>query len=222
MQLNKQQGFRLGIVDDDAMTLAALRALIDHRLFSTYAISVLWTTRFGNDAVERCVHHTTRPDAMLIDMGMDDIDGATVCLRIRHISESMPILAMTAHSLNHYRTRAQQSGAQALLDKADFAGMERCLINCALGKPYVQEGFSQPTALPYQSHCGVLSAREAEIMNQTIEGYTAREVAIKLGLSEATVKTHVRHVITKLGARNKLHAIRLWSSLSNESENNIQ
>ena len=56
-----------------------------------------------------------------------------------------------------------------------------------------------------------LSPRETEVLDWTIEGLTAREVAARMALSEATVKTHLRHAIRKLGVGNKLQLIRVWT-----------
>ena len=56
-----------------------------------------------------------------------------------------------------------------------------------------------------------LSPRETEVLDWTIEGLTAKEVAARMALSEATVKTHLRHAIRKLGVGNKLQLIRAWT-----------
>lgn len=50
-------------------------------------------------------------------------------------------------------------------------------------------------------------------MDYCIQGYTSREVAARLGLTESTVKTHIRHAIVKLGVRNKLQAVQRWTAL---------
>lgn len=229
MAISKNE-WRVGLVDDDALTLAALRSLIDARL-STDGISVAWAVRSGDKAVDMCVDRGARPDAVLVDMSMDEVDGAMTLCCIRHFSDRIVLLAMTSHSLNRYRNQARFNGAQALLDKADFAGLTRCLRDCAAGRPYVQDGFPAPshgipitdgptlatgraTHIDAERHGMVpLSARETEVMDWTIEGLTAKEVAEKMALSEPTVKTHIRHAIAKLQVRNKFQAIRVWSEM---------
>ncbi|KFI51867.1 response regulator transcription factor [Bifidobacterium callitrichos] len=214
--------WRLGLVDDDALTLAALSSLVRSR-FADGGMSVAWSVRSGDEAVDLCLDRSTRPDAVLVDMGMDDVDGAMTMRRIRRLSTRIMLLAMTSHSLTRYRELARSSGAAVLLDKADFSGLACCLRDCAAGrKP--RNGFGTVTqgslstgeqASPLSGSRTVrsLSAREMEVMDWTIEGLTAKEVAAKMAISEPTVKTHIRHVIIKLRVRNKLQAIRLWSEM---------
>lgn len=214
--MNASRYMRLGLVDDDPLTLAALRALANGWR-AEHGMAVVWAVRSGDEAVDRCVDVHSRPDVVLVDMGMDGVDGAATCARIRLCSDSIVLLAITCHSLRHYRDAARRSGAQALLDKADMAGLRRCLAACAAGEPYVHDGFPSP-ARAYrlaraQGRTHPLSEREAEVMDWTVRGLTAREVADRMGLSESTVKTHVRHAITKLGVRGKLQAIMAWSEL---------
>lgn len=215
----KGTGYRIGLVDDDALTLAALHALITQRLAGE-GVSVAWTTRSGETAIDLCVDERSRPDAVLVDMGMDDVDGASVLERIRRFSSRIMLLAMTSHSLNRYRASAQRAGAGILLDKSDIAGLLCCLRDCVSGdlRPS-PDGISSPAAAVVgYSDCESsaprsLSSREAEVMDWTIEGLTAKEVSLKMSVSESTVKTHIRHAIEKLQVRNKLQAVRAWSEI---------
>ncbi|NMN00996.1 DNA-binding response regulator [Bifidobacterium sp. DSM 109958] len=221
--------YRIGVVDNDAMTLMALRGLLESRL-EPHGIAVAWAVRSGDEAVERCVDAAPRerPDLVLADMGMDDVDGAAVCRRIRAFSDRIVLLGMTSYSLNRYRGMARAAGAQALLDKADFAAMADVLRAWASGRPHVESGFMTPGEA-HRALCGSggrhvgegdavpggegLTAKEIEVMDRCIQGYTAREVAQQLGLTESTVKTHIRHAIAKLGVRNKLQAVQRWTAL---------
>ena len=214
--MGERRNIRVGLVDDDVLTLAALRSLLTNRL-SKYGISVIWSVRSGDAAVDRCLDERSRPDIVLVDMGMDHVDGAMTCRRIRRYSSTIVLLAMTSHALTHYADNARCSGAQALLDKADVDCLLRRLTAYSVGEDYVQEGF--PT--PQQAHAGKqllaggtetsLSSREREVMDWSVQGLTAAEVSYKMSISEATVKTHIRHAIAKLGVRNKLQAVRAWN-----------
>lgn len=223
--------YRIGVVDNDAMTLMALRSLLESRL-KKHRIALIWAVRSGSEAVERCVlaKPSERPDLVLADMGMDDVDGAAVCRRIRAFSDRIVLLGMTSYSLNRYRGMACAAGAQALLDKADFAAMESVLRAWANGQTIVESGFMTPGEA-HRALCGSggrragtgdddgilggdgFTAKEIEVMDRCIQGYTSREVAQQLGLTESTVKTHIRHVIAKMGVRNKLQAVQRWTSL---------
>lgn len=214
----RSHGTRLhvGIVDNDPLTLLALRAMVNR--LSNHVV-VTWAVRDGDEAVERCVGIDDRPNVLLVDMSMDGVDGGTVCQRIRHLTHDIVIYGMTSHSPRQYTGIAQRFGAQALLDKADAGQLRRCLIACAEGTAYVQNGFDSPaqahrrlSSARRPSEANVpLSPRETEILDWTIEGLTAREVARKMAISESTVKTHIRHAIAKLGVHSKLQLIRTWT-----------
>lgn len=216
-------GIRVGIVDDDPMTLYVLHGIING-LSDRYGITVAWSVRDGETAVDMCVDGSSRPDVLLVDMGMDDVDGGMVCQRVRHFSDDMVIYGLTSHSLQRYSDTARQSGAQALLDKADAETLRHCLIGCASGGIYVQHGFETPShahqrlsARRARGVPGSLSPREVEVLDWTVEGLTAKEVADRMALSESTVKTHIRHAIAKLGVRNKFQLIHVWSQRRNTS-----
>lgn len=207
---------RIGIVDDDLFTLAALKGMIRAQL-SDHGVSVAWTVRQGEKAVELCVNRSSRPDVVLVDMSMDQLDGLTVCRRIRTLSDTITLLAFTSHSLNHYRPLARRAGAQALLDKADPSSFRHILIAFANGAPCVQEGFLTPREASKiiggktkASAQESLTAKEIEVMDLSIQALTAKEVSQRIGVSESTVKTHIRNATAKLGARNKLEAVRIW------------
>ena len=106
---------RVGLVDDDVMTLAAMRAVINAQL-GGFGVNVIWALKDGNAAVERCIDQRSRPQVVLIDMDMDHIDGSQVCRRIRLFSPTIVVYAMTAHTLGRYAAIARDSGAQALFD----------------------------------------------------------------------------------------------------------
>lgn len=210
----------IGLVDDDAMALMALSSLIRRRL-GNIGVKVRWAERSGVAAVERCVDRHTRPDVVLVDMGMDDVDGAEVCRRLRRLSNRLVVLCITSHSLARYGPIAREAGAQALLDKANWGDVEQCLRQCAVdGDAYAQNGFPTPAkaccaawASSVERSPDKLSVREREIMDLTVQGRTAKEVAAVLCISESTVKTHVRSVIAKLGVRNKYQAISRWNEM---------
>ena len=214
---------RLGIVDNDALSLAALRSLLTTRLADS-GLRVVWAVRSGEEAVALCLNRRTSPDIVLVDMGMDRCDGQTTCNLIRRGSNRIVLLAITCHSLHHHLEAARHCGAQALLDKADIPTLCRCLLDCMEGRPYIHQGFPSPTqSMPVTGSCDSLSdrlsVRETTVMNLTVEGYTAREIAVQLGLGEPTIKTYIRRAIVKLGVDNKPQAIRAWNR--NRAEFNL-
>ena len=224
----QERTFGIGLVDDDPMTLVVLASIFGKRL-RDQGIRVVWTAHDGDSAIDRCVCHASETNLVLVDMGMDDVDGPTVCQRIRRFSSTIVIYAITAHSLLHYAQAAAGNGAQALFDKADIATLRQAVIDCAAGQVFIGEGFPMPSdslpPLPETSsptHVGqALSPKETEILDLTCEGLTAREVAEALGVSESTVKTHIRHAIGKTGVRNKAQLVGWWTKERNGLERGI-
>ena len=216
-----QEPYRIGIVDDDLMTLIGLRAVIvSQRSEFANNVEISWAVRSGCDAIDRCVNESTRPNMVLVDMCMDGDSGAFICRRIRSYSAKMVIIAITSHSLNKYRNAAREAGAQALMDKADARGIRKCIYDYARGKEYIEASYETPLeayrkiANGRNKNDGILSEKEKEVMNLCIRGMTSKEVAKKLGLSESTIKTHIRHTIVKLGVGNKLQAVQKWTEIS--------
>lgn len=229
--MGKQCGFhelpiKLGLVDNDCMTLLALRAVI-MKYFNASKVDVIWSERHAEEALNKCLNSATRPDAILVDMDMDDIDGVTFCKRIRCYSDHIVLYAMTAHSLREYEGQARSCGAQALLDKADIKSLCNAIIGLVDNDLYIQDGFKGPHEASKNLMGRVyaeegLSRREVEVLDLTINGLTAREVAKSMGLSESTVKTHIKKSIRKLGARNKFQLVKIWSQKRWNSELDIE
>ena len=91
-QVKEHSPIRIGIVDNDELTLAALSTYLEHRFGSG---SVAWRCVLGGKAVRLCRDEKTRPDVLLLDMSLSDMDGVAVCRAIRG-EGSMPILAITS------------------------------------------------------------------------------------------------------------------------------
>lgn len=213
---DKKSLLRVGLVDDDVMTLAAMRSIINVQL-GGFGVNVIWALKDGNAAVECCIDQRSRPQVVLIDMNMDHIDGSQVCRRIRLFSPTIVVYAMTAHTLGRYTAIARDSGAQALFDKSDVTTWKQCLLDCAAGHIYIAPGFHPSNqqvvkvrSAQRNSPFDLLTEKETEVLNLSAEELTAKEVAERMALTESTVKTHIRHAIDKLGARNKLDLIRMW------------
>lgn len=206
---------KIGLVDNDFMTLLALKAII-MKCFAEEAAKITWSERRGEIALDKCLDSITRPDVLFVDMDMDDIDGAELCTRVRRYSSCIVLYGMTAHSLHEYEGQAMRCGMQALLDKASIGSLRKVISGLIDDDVYIQEGFRSPgkafqdlkrNVCPKES----LSPREIEVLDLTIDGHTAHEVAEIMGLADSTVKTHIRKSIQKLGVRNKLQLIRTWS-----------
>ena len=203
----------LGVVDNDRFALCALKAYLDQTLDG---ITLAWMTEHANTAIARCMTGE-RPDVLLVDMSMGDIDGVSV---IRTIRESL--VAMTSFPLDEYAADAATAGAQAIVSKNDLQGLQDTIRLAATGGTGSFEGLRFPTAtqafarILREPKTGIarLSGREIEIIELCRQGNTSTLIAERTGLTVASVNTYLQRACEKLGARNRVQLVSMWLELS--------
>src|SRR4051812_22913611 len=154
-----------------------------------------------------------------MDIQMPDIDGLEATRRILADAgeHSIAVLMLTTFDLNEYVWEALRAGASGFLLKdvlpEDLIAAVRVvaagdgLIAPTITKRLIEEfaRIAPPTAPPAQLES--LTPREIEVLTLIARGLTNAELAAELVLSEATVKTHVKRVFSKLDARDRVHAV---------------
>jgi DNA-binding NarL/FixJ family response regulator len=181
---------RVLIADDHRLMREGTAALLaaDPRL------EVVGLAGDGREAVELAVR--LEPDVVLLDLGMPDVGGIEACAAIRARVPSVRVLILTVSEEELDLRAALRVGAAGYLLK-DMPPAE--LVEAVLGgEPVVAELEPRPQ--------DALSAREREVLELLARGLRNREIADQLVVSEATVKTHVRHVLEKLRLRNRAEA----------------
>ena len=220
--MNEHPMMRIGIVDNDELTLAALSAYLEHRFG---AGSVVWRCVLGGKAVRLCRDEKTRPDALVLDMSLSDMDGAAVCRAIRGENESLPILAITSFPLHRFAAQVADAGGQGIVAKRNLRNIGMAVEQVAAGLTYMPSELSDSMpGLRFETAdeaCArlsraaerkpvALSEREEAIMSGYADGLTTQQVGERLGLSENTVKTHTKRAMAKLNARTRSQAIAIW------------
>ena len=201
------------VADDQALVRAGFRAILEQQP----GITVVGEAVDGRDAVHLASHR--RPDVVLMDIRMPDMDGLEATRRILADAGDDPIavLMLTTFDLNEYVYEALRAGASGFLLKdvmpEDLVAAVRvvargdALIAPAITKRLIEQfaRTAPPNAPPPELE--TLTPREAEVLTLVARGLSNREIAAELVLSEATVKTHIKRILAKLDVRDRVQAV---------------
>lgn len=198
------------IVDDDELMRAGLRMIIDQ----TPDISVVAEVGDGSAAIRETKLH--RPDVVLMDVRMPTMDGIEATRRITADTDSTRVMMLTTFELDEYVFEALRAGASGFLLKRSppetlIEGIRAVAAGESLLAPSVTrrliEEFSSERPRRDARLIGDLTTREREVLMEMARGRNNEEIAGNLFISENTVKTHVKHVLTKIGARDRTQAV---------------
>ncbi|HMM48073.1 MAG TPA: response regulator transcription factor [Miltoncostaeaceae bacterium] len=151
-----------------------------------------------------------RPSVVVMDARMPGEDGLSATERLREASPATRVIMFTAHAEQDLLWDAFEAGAQGfVLKDSDSETLVGAIRQVAAGEPFVDPrlgpGFLERMGRPRRG--GVLSAREREILQMLADGYSNREVSERLVVSVETVKTHVKHILSKLEAEHRTQAV---------------
>ena len=192
---------RVLLAEDQAMVRGALKALLDLEP----DIEVVAEASRGDEVVARALE--ARPDVALIDIEMPGIDGLAAAAELHRELPACRILILTTFGRPGYLKRAMASGAVGFLLKDSPASQLAHAIRRAMAGGRVVDPTLAIAALSEGD--SPLSGREREVLGASSDGATIAELAGRLFLSEGTVRNHLSAAIQKLGARNRLEAIKI-------------
>ena len=203
---------RVLVADDQELVRAGFRLILEAAGFV-----VVGEAADGAEALALAA--TQRPDVVLMDIRMPVMDGLAATRQLTATGPGTPkVVILTTFDLDDYVYEALRSGASGFLLKdaprADLIAAVRVVAaGDALLAPSVTrrliEAFSvRPVATtPSPSKLASLTPRERDILLQVARGQSNTEIARALVVSEATVKTHVAHLLAKLGLRDRVQAV---------------
>jgi len=201
------------IADDQQAVRAGFAAL----LATQSDITVVATAANGQEAVEQS--NELRPDIVLMDIRMPVLDGISATREICAAGDTAPrVLVLTTFDLDEYVYDALQAGASGFLLKdappeSLFEAVRVVSAGDALLAPVVTRRLIaefarlRPSQRIRPEDLSVLTPRELEILSLVAGGLSNHEIAERLVLSNETVKTHVSHVLRKLGLRDRAQAV---------------
>ena len=206
---------RILIADDQALVRGGLRMIIE----AQGDMEVVGEAADGHDALR--LARELRPDLVLMDVRMPGLDGLEAARLLLSRDGAPPkVLVLTTFDLDEYVYEAVRAGAGGFLLKSAppqqlVQGIRTVLDGDALLAPEIVRRLLERFAARPPSSSGTppeladLSQRELEVLRLLADGRSNAEIAAALFLSEATVKTHVTHILGKLRLRDRLQAVAL-------------
>jgi DNA-binding NarL/FixJ family response regulator len=189
------------IVDDHEVVREGLRLSLSRAPH----IRVVGEAADGASAV--ALAQRRRPNVVIMDVRMPGMDGLAAT---KEITDSVPetsVLIFTAYSERSLLSRGLESGARGyILKEAPHQTLLRAIEKVAGGEGYVDPAL-MPSFLNGKDRDEMLTAREREILQLLADGMSNADVAGRLFISQETVKSHVRHILAKLEASTRTHAV---------------
>lgn len=211
---------RVLLADDHDILRQGLKMLLSLQM----EIEVVGEARTGRETIELALK--LRPQVVVLDISMPDIDGLEACRRMRASVPDISVLILTMHESEEYFFQALRAGAAGyLVKKAAPSDLHMAILSVAQGGAFLYPGLAKalirayttaPLAPlpapgndePLAAELRVLSPRELEVLKLVAEGHTNQEIADQLVLSIKTVQAHRANVMEKLGLENITQLVR--------------
>jgi len=205
---------RVLIADDQALVRGGFRLILE----AQKDIEVVGEAEDGEDALAQA--RELRPDVVLMDIRMPKMDGLEATRRLLSANGESRVLVLTTLDADEYVYEAMKAGASGFLlkdvrpeqlaDAVRVVASGDALLAPAITRRLIEDfvrrpppGSGPPTELTE------LSERELDVLKLIAQGRSNAEIAAALFLSEATIKTHVTHILAKLRLRDRVQAVAL-------------
>ncbi|SDU71532.1 response regulator transcription factor [Jiangella alkaliphila] len=203
---------RVLLVDDQPLVRAGLRRILEPQ----DGVVVAGECDDGDQVPAAVAGH--RPDVVVMDVRMRRVDGAEATRRLREQADAPPVLVLTTFDDDDTVAAALGAGAAGfILKDAPGEDIVRATAAVAAGDSWLDPQITGSVLAAYRrtarrraagdAAAGQLTARERDVLRHVARGATNTEVAAALFVGEATVKTHLGHILAKLGLRDRAAAI---------------
>jgi DNA-binding NarL/FixJ family response regulator len=202
---------RVLVADDQALVRAGIRRVIE----ADPSLGVAGEAADGHEAV--ALARALEPDIVLMDIRMPVLDGIEATARIVQHGTSTRIVMLTTFGLDEYVLGALRAGAsgfilkeappEEILEAIHVVARGDALIAPAVTRTVIEELGRRPVRADLVARLDELTPREREVLDLVAQGLSNAEIAAKLVVGEGTVKTHVAHLLAKLGVRDRVQAV---------------
>ncbi|MGH9249116.1 MAG: response regulator [Acidimicrobiales bacterium] len=193
---------RLLIVDDHPVVRDGLRAI----LATQPELEIIGEADTGATALARVADDV--PDVVLMDLQMPTLDGVTAIAQIHAAHPGVHVLVLTTYETDADITAAIEAGATGyLLKDTPRADLFAAIRAAARGEAALSPAVATRVLGRLRGSPEALSAREIDVLTAVARGDSNKQVARALYISEATVKTHLLHIYTKLGVADRTAAV---------------
>lgn len=191
---------RVLIADDHTIVRSGLSLLLG----SEEDISVVAEAKNGREAV--ALAKQTKPDVILMDIGMPQLNGFDATRSIKETDPSINILVLTMHRSDEYFFQMLEAGASGyILKGAETSELVRAVRTVSTGEVFLYPSMAQRLVQEYLRQTGsdpdsdnLLTPREREVLKLIADGYSSKEIAEQLVVSPSTIHTHRTNLMTKL------------------------
>ena len=198
--MNPVTPIRILIADDHPVVREGLAAMIKRRTDMT----VVAEANHGQEAV--ALFHQHQPDVVLMDLRMPEMDGVEAIVTIRAQTPEARVIVLTTYDTDEDIYRALRAGAKAyLLKDTPREELLDTIRAVSAGRTRVPSDVAAKLVERVSSE--TLTAREVDVLRLIVAGHSNREIATLLYISEGTVKTHVNHILMKLGVSDRTQAV---------------
>jgi DNA-binding NarL/FixJ family response regulator len=190
---------RIIVIDDQAVVRQGFVSLIN----TVADMEVIAEGTNGQQAIELYRQH--KPDVMLIDLRMPVLSGVEAISAIRRESPAARMIVLTTYDGDEDIYRSLQAGAQGyLLKDVFFEELEEAIRKVHAGSRRIPAAVAE--RLAERMSGSELTTRELEVLQQIVAGKSNKEIGTHLNISEATVKSHINNILSKLGVTDRTQA----------------
>ena len=191
---------RILVVDDHPLFLEGIATVVAHQK----DMQLVGRATTGRQAGEE--FRRTQPDITLMDLRLPDMSGISAATAIRAEFPDAKIIVLTTFEGDVEIQRALAAGVRAyLLKSAPLEELVQAIRKVHSGRKHLPPQVAENLAEHFSGDA--LSEREVEVLKRMAEGDRNRDIGERLSISEETVKVHIRHIMDKLGAKDRTQAV---------------